>query len=454
MSKSGRVVVVGLGPGDPGLLSAAAARELKRPLPRFVRTRRHPSAGVAEPASSFDGLYESAPTIEAVYAGIVDALVEAAVEHGEVLYAVPGSPLVAERSVELLRRDGRVEVAVVLSMSFLDLAWEALGIDPLQEGVRLVDGHRFAIEAAGESGPMLVAQCDSRLVLSEIKLAVEEGPQVTVLQRLGTAGQLVDRVAWADLDRSVEPDHLTCLWIPGLAEPVAGEVARFDALVRTLRERCPWDARQTHQSLTRHLLEEAYEVLEAIDELDVDPSGYEHLEEELGDLLFQVAFHANLAREAGQFGLADVVRTVHDKLVDRHPHVFGPPGHPVPDWEATKRREKGRTSAMEGIPEALPGLLYAFKVQARATSTGFGPVDPDPAGTARRAIEALCLGAGARSEAGEQVGQALFALVELSRRQGVDPESALRRAAARFRSRFLAEERLAGEDGRSSEALR
>ena len=135
-------------------------------------------------------------------------------------------------------------------------------------------------------------------------------------------------MAWEELDRTVEPDHLTCLWIPALAEPVAAELARFAELVRTLRARCPWDRQQTHRSLTRHLLEETYEVLEAIDELDAGPAGYEHLEEELGDLLFQVAFHATLAAEAGQFTLADVARGVHDKLVDRHPHVFGPPGQP------------------------------------------------------------------------------------------------------------------------------
>ena len=132
-------------------------------------------------------------------------------------------------------------------------------------------------------------------MLSEIKLAVEDGPDVTVLQRLGLPDEAVTTVAWAELDRAVEPDHLTCLWIPTLAEPVAAELVRFAELVRTLRARCPWDRQQTHRSLTRHLLEETYEVLEAIDELDAGPAGYDHLEEELGDLLFQVAFHATLA---------------------------------------------------------------------------------------------------------------------------------------------------------------
>ena len=326
---------------------------------------------MAQPAASFDALYDSAASIEEVYAGAVETLVSAARTHGEVLYAVPGSPFVAERTVELLRNDRRVEVTLVPALSFVDLAWDRLRVDPVQAGVRLVDGHRFAEEAAGQTGPLLVAQCDTSLALSAVKLAVDDGPVVTVLQRLGLPDEAVFDVTWDELDRAFEPDHLTCLWIPRLADPVAGELTRLVELVRTLRERCPWDRSQTHQSLTRHLIEETYEVLEAIDELTTGPQGYEHLEEELGDLLFQVAFHSNLAAEAGQFSLADVARGVHDKLVERHPHVFGPPGVPVPDWEELKRAEKGRASVMDGVPGNLPSLLYAFKVQSKAASVGF-----------------------------------------------------------------------------------
>ena len=182
---TGRVVVVGLGPGDPRLVSAAASEAIAACAVRFVRTTRHPSAGLVEPATSFDALYERAESMEEVYAAVVEQLVAAAGAHGEVLYAVPGSPLVAERTVELLQADRRVEVELVPGLSFLDLAWARLGIDPVSAGVRLIDGHRFAVEAAGQTGPLLVAQCDSARVLSDIKLAVDDGPEVTVLQRLG-----------------------------------------------------------------------------------------------------------------------------------------------------------------------------------------------------------------------------------------------------------------------------
>jgi tetrapyrrole methylase family protein / MazG family protein len=370
-----RVVVCGLGPASADLVTTATRAAIERIPQRFLRTSRHPSADVVGEATTFDPLYEKAETFDEVYDGIVDALVAAAAEAGEVLYAVPGSPTVAETSVERLRADGRVAVEVLPALSFLDLAWERLGVDPLDAGVRLVDGHRFATEAAGERGPLLVAQCDNTDVLSDIKLALEEGT-VTVLQRLGLPDERVVTVPWDDLDREVEPDHLTSVYVPQLAAPVAGEVAAFAQTVARLRRDCPWDREQDHHSLRRHLLEESYEVLEAIDHLDVEAGeGFEELEEELGDLLFQVVFHATLAAEEGRFTLADVARGIDEKLIRRHPHVFGDVeatsiAELSASWEQNKRLEKGRASVMDGIPATLPALLYALKVQKKARSAG------------------------------------------------------------------------------------
>jgi MazG family protein len=202
-------------------------------------------------------------------------------------------------------------------------------------------------------------------------------------------------------------------------------VAAFAEVVRRLRAECPWDREQTHASLRRHLLEESYEVLEAIDHVDVEAgTGFEHLEEELGDLLFQVVFHATLAAEAGQFTLADVARTVHDKLVVRHPHVFGDVTAAdaeavMATWEQRKKVEKGRSSVFDGIPGNLPSLLFAYKVQRKAASVGVDVPAPD-------VLEP------ARLDDGDAVGSALFAVVAAARRLDVDPETALRSAAARF----------------------
>ena len=424
------VVVVGLGPAGPELLTEAAKEAIDRIPARYVRTTRHPAAAAVRGARSFDDVYERAASIDEVYADIVDALAEAAANAGEVLYAVPGSPLVAERTVELLWADDRVHVEVVPGLSFLDLAWARLAVDPVASGVRIIDGRRFAVEAAGERGPLLVAQCDAKQVLSDIKLAAGDGhpDEVSVLQHLGMPDESVRTVAWEDLDRDVDADHLTSLYLPVGAPPIAAEVARFAELVRTLRQRCPWDREQTHRTLTRHLLEETYEVLEAIEALD-GPGGVEHLEEELGDLLFQVVFHATLAAEEGSFTLADVATGIHDKLVRRHPHVFGTveaetAGQVMRNWEQIKREEKGRASIMDGIPGDLPSLLYAHKVQRKAASAG---VEVEPVGDVKEATDT-------------EIGTLLFGVVALARRAGVDPEAALRATTARFRDEFMEKE--------------
>ena len=449
------LTVVGLGPAGPDLVTAGTLAAVEAVPHRFLRTVRHPAASVAGAARAFDELYDAADTLEAVYRGIVEALLAAADEHGRVLYAVPGSPVVAERTVDLLDEaaaaDADLEVEVLPALSFADLAWARLRIDPLALGARLVDGQRFAVEAAGERGPLLVAQCDRRAVLSEIKLAVEDDApaSVVVLQRLGLPDEQVFEVAWDDLDRAVEPDHLTSLWIPELAAPVAGELARFDELVVTLRRECPWDREQTHQSLGRHLIEETYETIEAIDGVDVEAgTGYEHLEEELGDLLFQVFFHATLATEAGQFTLADVARGIHDKLRLRHPHVFGEvevegAGDVMRNWEQIKKAEKGRDSVMDGIPAALPALLYAAKVQKRADNSGFAYPTLE---AAFADVDAELAEARADPSAHE-VGDLLYAATGLAHHLHIDPESALRAAADRFQARFRIVERIALAEG-------
>lgn len=448
-----RVVVVGLGPAGPSLVGATARALAGGGTPCFLRTGRHPAAAVLSGTPTFDHLYERHATFEAVYGAIVEHLVEAAGEHGTVVYAVPGSPAVGEATVRLLQLDGRIETEVHPALSFLDLVWNALAVDPLEAGARLVDGSDFAVAAASQRGPFVVAQCWSKEILSAIKLALVAaggpGGRVTVLHHLGLPGQVVEEMAWDELDR-LDPDHLTTLWVPRLAAPVASELTSLWELVRTLRQRCPWDREQTHQSLTRHLLEESYEVLEAIDELDPSsPATFAHLEEELGDLLFQVCFHSALAAEEGQFELADVARGVHDKLVGRHPHVFASvqadtPGEVMANWEQLKAKEKGRTSIMDGISDAMPSLLAAQKVLRKAATVGLAgqPEEPGALSEAERLSDPAGL-----SEA--EVGARLLAVVRLAGGAGIDAEAALRHATGSFRRRFMEAERLAAEAGRT-----
>jgi tetrapyrrole methylase family protein/MazG family protein len=457
------VVIVGLGPGNPAHVTAETLAEIQRIPHRFLRTRRHPSADLLPDAVSFDDLYESADTYANVYIELADRIVRAAVDGGEVLYAVPGSPLVLERSVRHLIADDRVECTVLPALSFLDVAYSRLGIDPVEVGLRLVDGHEFAVGAAGERGPLLVAHTHASWVLSDIKLAVEDASgdeEVVILQRLGTRDEVITRTTWAELDRTVEPDHLTAIYIPRLAAPVGGEYVRFHQLARTLREQCPWDIEQTHRSLIPYLIEETYELVDALETLDADDTATdEHLIEELGDVLYQIEFHATIAEQQGRFTIADVARGIHDKLVRRHPHVFGDievdgTANVLRNWDAIKRAEKGRGPVFEGqtegvfdgIPGSFPALSYAHELQSKAAKMGFDWPDVDGA-LAKIVEEAAELGAAAAtSEADavrDELGDLLFAVVNVARHLGVDPESALRAAAQKFRTRFEAVEALA-----------
>src|SRR5439155_17757166 len=319
-----------------------------------------------------------------------------------------------------------------------------------------------AATVTGPTGAFLVGQVWRPELVSEIKVhLLEHFPAdhwVALLQALGGPGQTVQWRRLSEVDRGAMVDPLTCVWVPAPEQPSAGALDRFVELVRRLRGPggCPWDAEQTHHSLTRHLVEETYEVIDAIEELpttapkgDVPAGAYGHLEEELGDLLFQVVFHSVLAAEAGAFTVADVARGVHDKLVARHPHVFGDVKADTADevrvnWEQIKALEKHRTSAMDDVPASLPALLYAHKIGRRAASTGFDwpPGDERVPRALRAEIDEL-EAATSPGEREDELGDVLFMVVNWSRHLRVDPEAALRRAAAKFAARLRAVEDMA-----------
>jgi tetrapyrrole methylase family protein / MazG family protein len=473
-----RIVVVGLGPGGAEHVTLETLAAIDRVPVRYLRTAVHPSATIVSAhdrhgASTFDHLYDDAESFDDVYERIADGLVAAALEHGEVLYAVPGSPLVLERSVRHLRERATgpnaaigadFELVVHPAMSFLDVAYARLGIDPVECGVRLVDGHQFAIAAAGERGPLLVAHTHANWVLSNIKLAVDgaSGDEpVTILHALGTPDEQIITTVWAELDRTIDADHLTSIWIPELATPVGAEYVRFHQLARTLREQCPWDIEQTHRSLVPHLLEETYEVVDAVLSLDPDdPTTDDDLIEELGDLLYQVEFHATIAEQEGRFTIADVASGIHDKLVRRHPHVFGSVDINSDDrsavdtvlanWDEIKRTEKSRTSVFDGIPRSMPSLSYAGRVGSKASKVGFDW--PDVEGAFPKVAEETAelratIDDGDPVAQADELGDLLFAIVNVARHLGVDAELALRAATDKFRARFESVEVLAADRG-------
>jgi tetrapyrrole methylase family protein / MazG family protein len=469
-----RIVAVGLGPAGEDHLSAYTRRLLDSATTARLRTRRHPAAEAFPRIESFDALYDEAPDFDELYERIADELVALAQrdESGTVVYAVPGSPLVAERSVALLRMRVDVDVELVPAISFVDLACAALGIDPVGAGLRLGDALSMPERLRGP-GPMLLAQTHSCAVLADVALRIDTelgGDEVraVVLHHLGLPDEHVESMPLERLG-DFAADHLTSVYLPELR--TGGDaVEDLVELMAQLRTRCPWDRVQTHASLSRYLLEETYEAIDAIESLgavlaleaisgpsDEVSTCADHASEELGDLLFQVIFHAHLGHEEGLFDLRSIADGVAAKLVSRHPHVFGDAIADTPDavasrWEDLKRDEKGRDSVMDGIPESLPALSFMAKVRRKALATGVAVPDRNVLVSAvRDALAGLPAHATLLDDASiaedpaatEAIGRALEAICDLARLAGVDPEQALRHRA-----------KLLSDDVRAHEARR
>lgn len=447
------ITVVGLGPAGLERVPAAVHERLLDPDSTvIVRTLRHPAAkALADKRSvrSGDDLYESGTDFEATYSALAIRVVEAA-ERGDVVYAVPGSPTVGERTVPLVRevasRAG-ITVEVVPGESFLDLCYVHTGIDPVADGLQIVDGRQLP-DPLPLHLPTLITQVDGPVVLADVaatlgKVLPDDHP-VTVLSRLGDDDEQVSGTSVGAL-MSATVDVRTTLYLPPAHVGWLGLVHTN----RVLRRECPWDADQTHHTLLKHLVEEAYETVDAISDLsaeapggDVDYVAYAGVEEELGDLLLQVVFHTTLAAEAGAFDVEEVAEMIRRKLVRRHPHVFGDvavrsAGEVLANWETIKAAEKGRESLMDDIPTSLPGVVRASKVQGRAASVGFDwDAVPPVLEKVREELDELEAALSEPDLRSAELGDLLFAVVNLSRHIDVDAEAALRSATHRFERRF------------------
>lgn len=460
------ITVIGLGPGLVEQMSLAAWRVVESAPEVWVRTERHPTVrGLRDVVAvhSFDDVYERHESFLEVYRDIAERVVRLAQDRGRVVYAVPGHPLVGEESVQLLlalAREQGVPVEIVPSESFISPILVALGLDGLE--LQIVDATEMASDwhpPLRIDGPAILGQLYDRDTASGVKLALmnayPDNHEVVLVRAAGSPEQVVRRVPLYMLDRQEEIDHLTSLYVP--PHPDAVSLETFQDTVAHLRsaEGCPWDREQTHQSLRETLLEETYEVLEAIDEDDLD-----ELRKELGDLLMQICMHAQIATEEGAFSIYDVIAAIDTKIRHRHPHVFGTTAvsdsaEVLRNWEEIKRRERGETdsrSLLAGVPIGLPGLSQANAYQKRVARVGFDW--PDATGVWEKVAEELEELRQAPEEQREhEVGDVLFAVVNLSRHLGVDPETALRRGNARFRRRFEVMQQLAAERGLDLSAM-
>ncbi|MGB9800896.1 MAG: nucleoside triphosphate pyrophosphohydrolase [Thermanaerothrix sp.] len=465
MTVAGGVVLLGLGPGEARLLTHEAWEWLRSIQELYVRTDQHPvvqelPAGVQ--VHSFDWLYRQGQSFDAVYTAIVEKVIELAHRPQGVTYAVPGHPLVAEATgPEILRRaqaEG-LPIRVIEGLSFLEPTFTALGLDPFPRLVLLdaLELGTWHVPSFPPDAPVLIAQIYDRMSASEVKLTLnafypDEHP-VTLVHAAGTKQQQIEHLRLYEIDRSPHLGLMSALYVPPLGEATSMEA--FLEIVAHLRARdgCPWDRQQTHKSLRSHLLEEAYEVLAAIDA--DDPQA---LQEELGDLLLQVALHAQIASEEGEFNFTDVVRGIHHKIVRRHPHVFGTlkvegVEGVLRNWERLKQAEREANgqeerSLLAGVPLALPALTQAQELQDRAARVGFDWPEIAPVWEKVREELQEVLTAPDERAREKELGDLLFAVVNLARWYKVDAESALRATNQRFRQRFAHIEQRAREMGR------
>lgn len=460
------ITILGLGPGDPKLLTRQAWETLENASEVYLRTRHHPVVAGLPPhirVYAFDSLYQNAETFEQVYDEIVQQVLALGRRPEGVLYAVPGHPFVAEATApEIVRRAGEqgLAVEVVEGLSFLEPVFTALGLDPFPH-LALVDALQLAtshVPPFPPAVPALIAQIHSPMVASNVKLTLmslypDQHP-VKLVHAAGTASQRVEDLALYEIDRSQHIGLLTALYLPPLPPQTSFEA--FLEVVAHLRapDGCPWDREQTHRSLRGDLLEETYEALAAMDADDVDG-----MREELGDLLLLILLHTQIASDEGEFTIADVLSGIHTKIVRRHPHVFGDfqvkdEQHLLQNWErlkAQERLENGKAEAglLDGISLALPALAQADQIQKRVARVGFDW--PDLQGVLDKLAEEL--GEVHRAADGEEraveIGDLLFAVANLARWYKVEPESALREANARFRKRFHYIEQAARAQGRA-----
>jgi tetrapyrrole methylase family protein/MazG family protein len=469
MSQPG-ITILGLGPGDPALLTRQAWDVLGSVSEIYLRTHMRPTVA-GFPAElrvhSFDKYYEEGISFEEVYEKIIETVLSLGQRETGVVYGVPGHPFVAEASTpEIARRakmDG-IPITLVEGLSFVESTIGLLGIDPFPH-LALVD----ALELAAAhhppfppSAPAVIAQIHSPTVASHVKLTLmavypDEHP-VKLVHGAGTTKGFVETLNLYEIDRSPEIGLLTALYVPPLKSRSSFE--GFQDVVAHLRapDGCPWDREQTHLSLRPFLLEETYEVLTALDEEDQVALG-----EELGDLLLQIVLHAQIASEYGEFSMVDVIQGIQDKLIRRHPHVFGDldiedQQKVLENWEKLKSAEREEVEnegngVLNGVSPALPALVQAETYQDRVNRVGFDW--PNVQGVFQKIAEEILEVQQAESavEKEAEIGDLLFAVVNLSRWFKIDAESALRAANTRFRKRFEDLEAEVRNQGRDVSAL-
>lgn len=449
----GKIYIIGLGPGSIDSLTLGAVERINSGDKNFLRTEKHPTVEYFKekgiPYKSYDYLYESEEHFNQVYEKIVDELIEES-KNGDINYYVPGNPFVAEKTVELLMEKG-LDLEIISGMSFIEPVVELVRRDPIN-GLKLVDGAEFSSLIVDINTDLLITQVYNERILSEVKITLSEiygdEHEVYLIHSAGVKDdEEIHQIPVYKLDRDSKTTALTSIYVPKV-DKISKKVFDFSDLLgimKLLRSEngCPWDIEQDHKSIRQSLIEEAYEVVDAIDNGDI-----EGLIEELGDVLLQVVFHSQIAEEEGDFNIYDVMSSLGNKLIYRHPHVFSKKDvensdEVVYNWNMlkySKRNITKFTDKLNDIPK-LPALMTSYKIQERAAEIGFdwedikGPLNKIKE-EYEEVVEAMEEFEPGHEKIEDEIGDLLFAIVNLSRFLNINPEIALNRTINKFISRF------------------
>ncbi|WP_416187747.1 nucleoside triphosphate pyrophosphohydrolase [Clostridium perfringens] len=446
--------IMGLGPGAYEALTIGALKELRNNKNIYFRTEKHPTVDFLKDEGikfeSYDHAYEKYDSFDDVYKYIAEDLITKIKDDEDLIYAVPGHPLVAEKSVinliELCK-ENNIQYEVLPAVSFVDAMMEALQVDPI-EGVKIIDAFDMKNQILDKRVGTIITQVYNNFIASEVKLRLLEGyeddTEIIFVRAAGVEGlESIRKIPLYELDWQEDIDYLTSIYIP----KDLGNKKDFQDLldiIETLRNPggCPWDREQTHESLKSALLEECYEVIDAIENEDEDA-----LIEELGDVLLQVVFHASIGKEDGYFDIMDVIGGISNKMINRHPHVFGnekanTSEQVLVNWDEIKKEEKGiktLTEEMQNIAKSLPATTRAYKVQKKAKKVGF---DWDDVNCAMDKVKEELneikevYNCEDKSIIEGEVGDLLFACINVARFLEVDGELALDKTIKKFIKRF------------------
>lgn len=446
--------IVGLGPGSKESITMGTFELLKNSENVFFRTQIHPNVEYLRKLgvkfSTYDNKYENLDSFDMVYEEIAKDLIQRHKTLGDIVYAVPGHPMVAEKSVSILIelcKNENVNIEILPAISFVDAIMESLKIDPIN-GVKIIDAFDIQNQILDKRVGTIITQVYNKFIASEVKLRLMEyfndNMEIYFIRAAGVRElESIRKIYLYELDRQEDIDHLTSIYIP---KNLDSSKDFYDLLeiMDILRGKggCPWDREQTHESLKRYLIEECYEVIEAIDEQDETK-----LIEELGDVLLQVVFHSQIGKEDGYFNIGDVIKGICIKLIERHPHVFGKvkvsdSDEVLSNWDEIKKKEKGLetyTDELKHVARSLPALIRSEKVQKKAAKVGFDWEDAAPA--LEKVIEECdevkqVYKAQNREKIVEEVGDLIFSTVNVARLLDIDPEVALNYTIDKFISRF------------------